>query len=183
MPPGRRQAGFVVVGSHSGPDFCRPGQWDHADQDFTKSIELVAKTFDNWYERALVRLAKGDKPGFQAACAEMLKRFAKTRAPETAHFVAWTCALAPKVLADLTPGWRSMRLNSTPYWTQYAQGLGAILYRAGRFDEAVRELEEVDLLEKQGGANFSSPRFSPRSRFRGAAAGFPARIVNFPIWQ
>ncbi len=134
------------------------GQWDRAADDFAKSIALGAKTFNAWYERALVRLAQDDKPGFQAACADMLKQFAKTRDAQTAHFVAWTCALAPKALADLTPA-IALAENASqggPQSAQYAQSLGAILYRAGRFEEAVRKLEEAELLEKKGGSNSAS---------------------------
>jgi tetratricopeptide (TPR) repeat protein len=133
------------------------GQWYCADKDFTKAIELGPPSFRFWYSRALERLATDDRPGFQAACADMLKQLGKTGDPETAYFVAWTCSLAPDALGDVAPAVRlaehAARIN--PHCTQYLQGLGAILYRAGRFDEAVRRLEEVDLLEKQGGSNFS----------------------------
>jgi len=93
----RPQASSYVL---RGEAFANSEQWDRAADDFAKAIELGEKNFPAWYERALVRLAKNDKPGFQAACADMLKQFAQTEDGTTAHFVAWSCALGPDALTD-----------------------------------------------------------------------------------
>ena len=90
----RPQASSYV---YRGRVFADSEQWDRAADDFAKAIELGDKSYLAWYERALVRLVKIDKPGFQAACADMLKQFAQTDDGATAQFVAWSCALAPDV--------------------------------------------------------------------------------------
>jgi tetratricopeptide (TPR) repeat protein len=62
--------------------------------------------------------------------------------------VAWSCALGPGALADFTPAiaLAQQAAASDASSAQFANSLGAILYRAGRFDEACQKLDVADHL-------------------------------------
>jgi hypothetical protein len=67
--------------------------------------------------------------------------------PHVAHEIAWACALGPRAVADYA--WvvklAELAAASKPASSRL-NTLGAILYRAGRFDEAVQQLgRAVDL--------------------------------------
>jgi Flp pilus assembly protein TadD len=137
-------------------------EWDRADDDFTKAIELGDKTFLTRYERVLMRRAKDDKPGFQAACADMLKQFAHTEDATTANFVAWSCALGPDALTDFRPAialaQKAVKIDAKS--AQFTSALGAILYRAGQFAAARQELEAADRLASTTDARRSPPAYA-----------------------
>ena len=69
----------------------------------------------------------------------MLQRVGKTNDAKTAHWTAWTCVLAPGAVTDPTIPLRlaEQALQSDPESTFQRQTLGAALYRAGRFQEAL----------------------------------------------
>jgi WD40 repeat protein/tetratricopeptide (TPR) repeat protein len=102
-----------------------------------------------WYRAALVHLAGGDRNGYRAACAGILKHFGGANASGVrAVFTAWTCALAPDALEDLAPALAlAERLQAEqPKDPMAATALGALLYRAGRFAEAVARLDAAEQL-------------------------------------
>jgi tetratricopeptide (TPR) repeat protein len=72
----------------------------------------------------------------------MRSRFGGTAAPEVASRVVYACVMAPE--AGVDPG-RLVRLGETalPWVKGNARVLGAALYRAGRFDEAIRQFDEA----------------------------------------
>jgi serine/threonine protein kinase/tetratricopeptide (TPR) repeat protein len=101
------------------------------------------------YWHALVRLGAGDRTGYRRACAAMLERFAQKDPPKVAQrWVAWTCVLSQD--SGVKPG-RVVEL-AEQLATQNAKNrteqtkLGAALYRAGRFEEAVRQLDKAEAL-------------------------------------
>jgi serine/threonine protein kinase/tetratricopeptide (TPR) repeat protein len=116
-------------------------EWDQAAADFTRA---TARKPDNpaiWYESAAARLGAGDESGYRRVRAEMLQRFARTKHPQTANTVLYIAVALPAAtgevetmlpLGDLTlaaaPGMPRLR--------------GAVRYRAGQFDAAIRDLNE-----------------------------------------
>ncbi len=86
------------------------------------------------HDLILALLAAGDRDGVRRAVADLLDRFGRTIDPEEAITVAWCCVLAPDAVADREA---LVRLAQNALKT-----LGAALFRAGRFDEAIRRLEE-----------------------------------------
>jgi tetratricopeptide (TPR) repeat protein len=128
--------------------FAEISAWDRADGDFQRVISLDAQGFMAWYQHALVRLAKDDGPGYRAACAQMLKRFANTQDAQTADFVAWTCCLGSQAISDMAPAiaLAERAVRAEPQNGKYLQTLGAILYRAGRLDESIQKLEQAERL-------------------------------------
>jgi tetratricopeptide (TPR) repeat protein len=97
------------------------------------------------YKIALLQLYKGDIEGYRKRCAQMLDHFSQTKNAVTAHWVAWTCVLAPNAVEDLGQAVKlaEQALESDPENEQHLRTLGVILYRAGRFDEALEKLSQV----------------------------------------
>ena len=67
-------------------------QWDKAGADIAKAIQLNPEPANFWYGQAMVQLATGDTNGYRQSCASLLERLGKTKDPDTANNVAWTCA-------------------------------------------------------------------------------------------
>jgi serine/threonine protein kinase/tetratricopeptide (TPR) repeat protein len=129
------------------------GRYKEAGPLLDEALELTRKLKDAsefkqaraWHNRALVRLVAADDNGYRRDCAEMLDRFAAGKDVPAANAAAWTAVLAPEAIGD--PG-RAITLAQKVVTTQpknarYRTTLGAALYRAGKFDEAVRELNEA----------------------------------------
>jgi tetratricopeptide (TPR) repeat protein len=116
-----------------------------------KRVERGDQGVQPWYERALVCLAKEDQAAFQATCAEIVRRFGRDNDPATAYDTAWTCALAPHALPDLTPAATILEkaLKHDPRSSLLLATLGAVHYRADRFDEAVRRMEEANQVAQE----------------------------------
>lgn len=140
---------------------CEPGRWDHhgfrawvnaerrhweqAAAGFARSIELGPKNVDIYYGAAVLRLRERDLPAYRATCEAAARRFGKARDAYTLGYLARTCSLAPLAVKDLDEPVRWARAAATdqPRNADLQSTLGAILYRAGRFEEAVRHLEEA----------------------------------------
>jgi len=92
----------------------------------------------------------------------MLKQFAQTENGTTASFVAWSCALGPDALTDfagaIALAEKATKIDAKS--AQFASYLGAILYRAGRFDEARQKLEEADRLAIPADPRLSAPAYT-----------------------
>ncbi len=126
--------------------YAESAQWDKADADFAKADELVPDNMWCPYMRAFLRLARGDSQGYRKACAALLESSAPKPIPEADNWVAWTCVLLPDAVKELDRPVKLAEgaLRSDPNNHSYSQTLGATLYRAGRFAEAVRRLEETN---------------------------------------
>ena len=138
-------------------------KWDPAIADLSKAVELKPEQTNLWYQRALARVPAGGAEDYRKDCAEMLQRFGQTEKPADAHWVAWTCALAP----DATKDWpKSVALaeravKSNPKSITYLNTLGAVLYRAGRWKDALAPLSEAAAPVKQPSeAIMSSPAYT-----------------------
>ncbi|MBV9126440.1 MAG: hypothetical protein JO112_24085, partial [Planctomycetes bacterium] len=121
------------------------GRWAEAGADLARAIELDAGDPRPWFKDAQVRLKLGDLPGYRKDCAAMVERFGRETNPVPGLLTAWTCVLAPEAVAD--PG-QAVRLaeqavQAFPGDVKSLQTLGAALYRAGRWADAVQRLTEA----------------------------------------
>jgi tetratricopeptide (TPR) repeat protein len=118
-------------------------QWEPATTAFARAVDLDPMVVAYWDSLVHVRLAAGDWNGYRQDCAAVLTRFGATEHAGTAHSVAWWCALAPDAVADLA---RAVQLAKKAVALEpdadNLNTLGAVLYRAGRFEDAVRRLYE-----------------------------------------
>jgi tetratricopeptide (TPR) repeat protein len=121
------------------------GLWAEAASDGARAIALGVDDVRVWYRYALVQVRLGDSAGYRRTCATMLERFGGSPTAQEGIHVGMMCALAPNAVPDLTrPLEVAERLaaNWVPY-QEFRNNLGALLYRAGRFDDALRRLNEA----------------------------------------
>jgi tetratricopeptide (TPR) repeat protein len=129
------------------------GHWEEAAALYARAVEAQDAAAGVWNVHALLRLHLGDREGYSRACATMLERFGKTKDAGIANSVAWTCALAPGAVADLEPAVQLARLavQANPKDANILGTLGAVLHRAGQYEETVTQLNEsVKLNDKDG---------------------------------
>jgi serine/threonine protein kinase/WD40 repeat protein/tetratricopeptide (TPR) repeat protein len=113
------------------------GQWDKASADFVQATQGKEPDEAAWYSRAMLCLRDGNQDGYREVCSDMLQRFGEG--------AAWTCTLTPHSgadrdrVADLAE--KLLAHSSRDHW--HVTQLGAALYRAGRFEEAVQRLTEA----------------------------------------
>jgi tetratricopeptide (TPR) repeat protein len=134
-------------------------EWDKAAADLAKSVELAPQQPYPHYRHALARLALADTKHYRDACAGMLTQFGTSSDPNAVFWTAWTCVLAPDAVADWRPVVQlaEKAVAADPKNTGKLLALGAMLYRAGRYQEAAKRLAEAE-------AAFSEtqdPRTSP----------------------
>jgi tetratricopeptide (TPR) repeat protein len=113
------------------------GQWEKASADWVKATECSEPDEEAWYSLALLHLRDGDFEAYREACSEMLRRYGQR--------ATWTCTLSPNSGVDPP---RLVRLaekilTELPRNHWHLTQLGAALYRAGRFEEAVKVLNEA----------------------------------------
>jgi WD40 repeat protein/Flp pilus assembly protein TadD len=122
------------------------GHLDRAVATVAEAVRLMPDNGTLLEQLALVLLGAGDRVGWRGACAAALDRFGGTTNPWTANHVAWACALGPDATAD--PGvpvrLAEIAVRGIGAGDKHAvlDTLGAALYRAGRYDEAIGQLEE-----------------------------------------
>ena len=132
------------------------GRLDKAAADFAKAYQFGPVSPGDayaWYRQALAQLGSGDTAGYRQTCADMLEHFSQTDDPSAAFWVAWSCVLAPDVVEDMREivrlAEKAMEHDRTN--TQYLTHLGAVLYRAGRPEEAIQRFNAVvDAWEQSG---------------------------------
>jgi len=148
--------------ANRGTAYADLGLWRRAADDFTKAVDLGETDVQLWYQRALVCAAMGDQAAYRAACTDLAKHFALPGDHQTAGMVVWSCALAPDAVADFTVvvALATRTADSDPEFAQFVQALGAILLRAGRYEEAIRKLDAVDQIQKRGGTHATLPAYT-----------------------
>jgi len=138
------------------PNFCEAwysrglahaalGQFDKAALDFAKAVELERDGPYYLYCRALAELGSGDTEKYRRTCATILEQFGQTENAVIAHWVTWTCVLAPDATENSarTIELAELATESSDMTAQNLCTLGAIFYRAGRFNKAVEQLSKL----------------------------------------
>jgi tetratricopeptide (TPR) repeat protein len=123
------------------------GRPEMATADFGQAIGHLPDDLRLRYGHVLSLLVLGDEAGLRRAGSELLDRFGRSTSSLTANNVAWYCVLAPDgVAADREASVRLAELAfsgaTEAQKSTYLNTLGAALYRAGRFREAIARLEE-----------------------------------------
>jgi serine/threonine protein kinase/Tfp pilus assembly protein PilF len=120
--------------------FVHLGRWKQAASEFGQSNELQPEAVYLWTNEAIAHLVAGDVDAYRQTCAAMLQRFAQTGNAKTASDVLEACVLREDALADKAPLLPLARV-AAPSWHKGAYVRGAALYRARRYEEAVRCFE------------------------------------------
>jgi hypothetical protein len=147
-----------------GPDYDAPhairfaihlnlDHWRDVLRDLEAVIALSGQDPRDYADsRALLCLGCDDRTGYRAACTELLNRFGASEDIWPAGLAAWSCVLAEGVGADLEAVLALARRVAAwePKEAHWGQTVGAALYRAGQFDEAIEQLIAADRLPDQG---------------------------------
>jgi hypothetical protein len=141
--------------------YAEQGRWDRAiaDQEIvvTRYTEAAPDPvrdpaefiqYAESYQRlAFMHLVSGDGDGYRKACARMRRQFAKANSPIAVFHIAWTCGAGPRAIDDpdqvareTEKAFQTYRASNPKGYLLDRIGLGAILYRAGRFDAAAQHL-------------------------------------------
>jgi serine/threonine protein kinase/tetratricopeptide (TPR) repeat protein len=122
------------------------GQWDRASAEYSRSIQLNSESAISWCCRALLHLQVGDRAGYREECAAMRRHFGRSASPDSIGLTVWTCVQVPDAVSDwnLLAQWAEKTLRAHPKGSIRLTALGAVMYRAGRLDEAVRHLNEAE---------------------------------------
>jgi WD40 repeat protein len=132
-------------------------QWERSAEDLEKSIVANPNNPVLRHEHILNLVITGNKAGVRRACENLLKRCGSTTDPAQAHLVAWSCVLAPDAVADFKAPVRLAEAALAGYpgkgreRSDVLKTLGAALYRAGQFEEAIRRLDESIQIRGDGG--------------------------------
>jgi WD40 repeat protein/tetratricopeptide (TPR) repeat protein len=129
-----------------GDRLAQRGFWSGAIADYAKALSLEPYDLEIRSHQILSLLAAGDREGLRRAQSELLNQFRESLSPSVANDVAWSSVLAQGEEANLGESARLAALgvngakekDRKPYLNTY----GAALYRAGRYEEAVKKLEE-----------------------------------------
>jgi tetratricopeptide (TPR) repeat protein len=125
-----------------GMTLAERGEWAKAAADFSKAAGLKDAPPAVQYYRALLCLRADDADGYRKICADMLQRWG------TSDFqTLWTCVLAANAVGNravLVSG--AKKAVREPQVPMSANLLGFALYRAGRYDEAAKQLTRASTL-------------------------------------
>src|SRR5262249_43981421 len=133
-------------------------RWAEAAKHFQKATELGADQPGAWYRHALLELHLGHRDAYARACSELPKRFFSSDDVAVDPLAVWTCVLADGTEKDgaraetakvVAAGERLVA--ASPNNHARLRTLGAALYRAGRYDDAVRTLD--DAIKNKGKEN------------------------------
>jgi tetratricopeptide (TPR) repeat protein len=136
--------------------YALAGEWDRAASALGKAVEGQPDDRPRPHMYSLHHLAlleAGQPAQARRAVSEMLARFGEEKDPRLARNVAWSAVLSPGADPELPIRLAQVALDAySEYYKPTALNtLGAALYRAGRFDEAIRRLEEsVKAVNGQG---------------------------------
>jgi tetratricopeptide (TPR) repeat protein len=137
------------------------GEWRKAQADLKKIFASQDASYFSHYQHALSSLILNETPAYRDRCAAMVAEFRQTDDAMSANFVAWTCALAPDAVEDyeLAIALAVQAVDAQPPTDQFFNTLGAILFRAGRQEEAIERLEELE--RRREAADEGTARSSP----------------------
>jgi serine/threonine protein kinase/Flp pilus assembly protein TadD len=132
-----------------GISYATQGRWKEAAAAFDRGLELDPVDHERWCQDAYLHLEAGDVGGYRRACQELVKRFGDTDDAVIAEQTANACLMLPDALGAAESE-RVQRLAERAVtgteehgWYRFfvvAKGLAD--YRAGRYAEAVRRMEQ-----------------------------------------
>jgi WD40 repeat protein/serine/threonine protein kinase len=124
------------------------GRWDDACADYAQTVRLSPDASWVWYRYVIAHLGAADHAGYHAACARMLQHFQGNL--DAGLDCLYACLPDPKAAGNpvrlVALGEAAVKAEAGA--DRRSQGValrayGAALYRAGRYAEAVKALEEA----------------------------------------
>jgi serine/threonine protein kinase/Flp pilus assembly protein TadD len=139
-----------VLYANRGNAYAELDQWERASADYAKAVQNDATDQLTWYRHALLRLHLGDREGYAKACTAILKRYSEQANVTVADLALWTCVLAADAVAvyPRLVQWGEKLVAARPKDFASLDTLGIALYRAGRFEDALKRLSEANAVYK-----------------------------------
>jgi tetratricopeptide (TPR) repeat protein len=120
--------------------YAKRGLWREAAAYYATTVRKYPDLAPLHEQLALTRFLAGDLPGYQSACGEMVEHFKPIDDSTDAVRVAYVCSLAPAAVTDL-PGLIQVSERSTRWVASNERVVGAVLFRAGRVDDALKRFD------------------------------------------
>ena len=122
------------------------GQWPRAAAAFARAVKPDSGNRFLVYLQFLSLLAAGDRDGYRRVAEHALVRYGTTTDSSLANELARCAALAPDLVADhdafLRLAEAALHGSTEAGKSAASRTLGAALHRVGRFDEAIRRLDD-----------------------------------------
>jgi WD40 repeat protein len=139
-------------------NLARDGRWDRAAAAFGKLVEQEPDNYGLRHPHIRSLVEAGDEAGVRRACEDLLKRYDLRPDPTKVKGIVWSCVLAPDAVVDRETPVRLAEFYLTLHLGEKGREgsdalrlLGAALYRAGRFEEAIRRLNESNQARDDAG--------------------------------
>ena len=102
------------------------------------------------YQAALLTIGVDAPTGYQEQCQNMLAKFEFSEVAKELHFTAWTCGLHSQAVNDYTLALKLAQkaIDLEPENQQYINGLGAVQFRAGQFEQALESFKSATASEE-----------------------------------
>ena len=134
------------------------GDWPRAAADFERAVQLDPDRVETWQDLVTAELAADRPDEYRRACDRMLRQFewaiptATWPTTPTMNNIAWVCTFAPAAVPDLDRVARITQaiVASVPDKPQLLNTHGQVLYRAGRFEDAIGVLQQACALSPSG---------------------------------
>jgi WD40 repeat protein/serine/threonine protein kinase len=127
-------------------DLGGKGEWAKAATALRTASERGPIRLASWHALGLACLRSDDRAGYGRACARLLGELGQAVHPDLANSVAWLCVLGPDAVSDyarpITLAEFAVSKAPPAAKAGVLNTLGAVLYRAGRFREAISRLRE-----------------------------------------
>ena len=137
---------------------AKQGRWDEAAETLRQLASSDPQDMLSQYHYHLCLLAQGDFEKYRTAARKLLQEFGKSTSENLLASLAWICVLSPNSVEDsdalirlVWPGGDLDETQSRSASLSPAQlsTLGAALYRAGRYEEAILRINQSS--ETEGG--------------------------------
>jgi tetratricopeptide (TPR) repeat protein len=122
--------------------YAKRGLWKEAAAYYESKVRQYPEVAPLHEQLAVTRLLAGDLPGYRAACAEMLERFKPIDDSTAAIRVAHACSQAAEAVCDMQ-GLIKVSERSMRWVASNVRAVGAVLFRAGRLDQALKRFERA----------------------------------------
>ena len=136
----RLQPEAAIVYHDLGLALRRTGDMPGAVEAFRKAVELRPGDVNHWGYLSAAYLTLGDRSAHRQVCADMVSRFARTKDPQVASSVVMSCVVTADAIDDPQQLVRLGHLAATKENGPLV--LGAALFRSGKYDAALLQLEE-----------------------------------------
>jgi WD40 repeat protein/serine/threonine protein kinase len=131
------------------------GRWDDAESELASALDALGRagldsaihgTWHGWL--AAVRVHNGHRERYRAACRRLIEWAGSKPTPTMASAIAWHCTLGSDgpddAMAPLRLAEAAFHSASAEFKPALVIALGAALYRAGRYGDAIARLEEAE---------------------------------------